>query len=306
MTDLLDILKKRRVMVADGAMGTMLFQRGLKPGDCPEKVNLEHPEIVEEITRLYVEAGAEIVQTNTFGASPLKLRPYHLDVHTEEINIAAVRIAKKASQGNAFIAASCGPSGRMLKPYGDTEAEEIYAGFERQIMALVSAEVDMISIETMTDLAEAKLAVRAAKSLSLTVPVSACMTFDLTPRGFFTIMGVTIRQAAEQLAEAGADIIGSNCGKGIENMILVSKQLRQCTELPILIRSNAGIPKVVEDSIIYSETAEFMAAKCEELMESGVRIIGGCCGTTPKYIAAIKDAVGRYRQKMEKNLFSSD
>lgn len=295
MDNLLDILSERRVIIADGAMGTMLFQRGLKPGDCPEKVNLEHPKIVEEITRLYIEAGAEIVQTNSFGASPQKLKPYHLADSAEQINTAAVRIARKASQGKAFIAASCGPSGRILKPYGDIEPEEIYAGFERQISALVSAGADMISIETMTDITEAKLAVKAARAVSPSIPISACMTFDSTPKGFFTIRGVTIQQSAEQLAEAGADIIGSNCGNGIDNMIAVAKQLRQFIVLPILIRSNAGIPRIEDGEAVYPETPEFMAARCRELIELDVKIIGGCCGTTPAHITAIKRVVVNYR-----------
>ena len=243
MPDFLEILRRRKVILSDGAMGTMLFERGLKPGDCPERMNLEDPAMLEEIANLYLRAGAEIIQTNTFGASPLKLKPHDLDDRTEKITISAVKIAKRAAKEKAFVAASCGPCGSLLKPYGDTEPEEIREGFERQIRAQISAGADIIAIETMTDLIEAELAVKAAKAVSSSIPVSACMTFDSTPKGFFTIMGVTISQAATRLADAGADIIGSNCGNGIENMIRVAEEFKRVSNLPILIRSNAGFSR---------------------------------------------------------------
>jgi len=295
MAALLDRLHERKVLVADGAMGTMLFQRGLSPGECPERINLEHPEILEEIARLYVEAGAEIIQTNTFGGSPLKLAMYHLDDKTEEINVAAVRAARKGARGRAFVAASCGPCARLLKPYGDTDPAEVQAGFERQISALVSERIDMISVETMTDLHEAVLAVRAVKAVAPSIPVSATMTFDSTPRGFYTIMGVTVEQAAKGLADAGADIIGSNCGNGIENMIGIAAEFRKYSNLPILIRPNAGLPRMIEGVLIYPESPEFMAEKGRELLQIGVSILGGCCGTTPEHIAAFRGEVERYR-----------
>ena len=295
MAALLDRLHERKVLVADGAMGTMLFQRGLSPGECPERINLEHPEILEEIARLYVKAGAEIIQTNTFGGSPLKLAMYHLDDKTEEINIAAVRAARNGARGQAFVAASCGPCARLLKPYGDTEPAEVLAGFERQISALVSERIDMISVETMTDLHEAVLAVRAVKAVAPSIPVSATMTFDSTPRGFYTIMGVTVEQAAKGLADAGADIIGSNCGNGIENMIGIAAAFRKYTDLPILIRPNAGLPRMTEGVLIYPESPEFMAEKGRELLQIGVSILGGCCGTTPEHIRAFRGEVERYR-----------
>lgn len=275
-------------LVADGAMGTMLIQKGLKPGDCPEKINLENPELLEEIAREYLDAGAEIIQTNTFGASPLKLRLYNLDDKTEDININAVRAARKASNGKALIAASCGPCGRLLKPYGDISHEVIRAQFERQIKALVSEGIDLLCIETMTDLNEARLAIEAAKSVSPSLPVSAMMTFDATPRGFFTIMGVSIEQAATGLAKAGADIIGSNCGNGIEKMIEIARELKTYTKLPTMIRPNAGLPALDGEMPVYPETPEFMAEKCGQLLSLGVNIIGGCCGTTPAHTAEIK------------------
>jgi len=296
MVGLLDRLKRDDFLVADGAMGTMLMQKGLLPGDCPEKINLENPELLEEIAREYIDAGAEIIQTNTFGASPLKLKLYNLDDRTEEININAVRAARKAADGKAFVAASCGPCGQLLKPYGDISPEVVQAQFERQIKALVSGGIDLLCIETITDLNEAILAISAAKSVSPLLPVCAMMTFDATPRGFFTIMGVSIEQAATGLAKAGADIIGSNCGNGIERMIEIAIKLKTYTKLPITIRPNAGLPVLEGEVLTWPDSPELLAEKCDAMLTVGVNIIGGCCGTTPTHIAAIKKRSIEFRK----------
>lgn len=279
------------ILVADGALGTMLQQRGLKPGQCPERMNLETPEVLEEVARLYVEAGAEIVETNTFGGTPLKLAQYGLDSKTQEINARAVSAVRKAVGQSAYVSGSCGPCGRMLEPYGDTSAELVFESFRTQIEALAAEGVDLICIETMTDLTEATLAVRAAKSVAPTLPVCATMTFDPTPRGFFTIMGVSIAQAADGLTQAGADIVGSNCGNGIEAMIGIAKGFVEKSPIPVIIQSNAGIPKLVGGAAMYPEGPEFMAQKSRALIGLGVKIIGGCCGTTPAHIAAIRKVV---------------
>ncbi len=297
MKGLLQRLKEGEVLVADGAMGTMLFGRGLKSGQCPEKVNLDQPQVLEEIARLYLEAGADIIQTNTFGASPLKLVQYNLENQTEIINANAVRAVRKVVGARAYVSASCGPCGRLLKPYGDVSPQEVSEGFIRQMQALVTEGIDMICIETMTDLAEAKLAIGAAKAVSVSIPVCATMTFDCTPGGFFTIMGVGIKQAAEGLVETGADIVGSNCGNGIENMIKIASGFRENTVLPLIIQSNAGLPEIQGETAVYPETPEFMAGKSRQLLDVGVNIIGGCCGTTPEHIAAIKRVVAEFNKK---------
>jgi len=291
MQPIMERLKSPGVLVADGAMGTMLLERGLEMGQCPEKMNLDKPEVLTEIARLYLEAGADIIQTNTFGGSPLKLAQYSLDIRTEEINVAAVRAVRSAIGDRAYLSASCGPCGRLLKPYGDVDPEEVAEGFERQIRALVAAGVDMICIETMADLTEATLAVGAARKATATIPVAATMTFDTTSRGFYTMMGVDVEQAVAGLTEAGADILGSNCGNGIENMVKIAEEFAKQTRLPLLIQSNAGLPELSEGRAVYSETPEFMAEQCLKLMDLGVKIIGGCCGTTPEHIAAIRRAV---------------
>jgi 5-methyltetrahydrofolate--homocysteine methyltransferase len=277
-------------------MGTLLMRGGLKAGECPEMINIEKPQILEMIARLYLEAGADIIQTNTFGGSPLKLAQYSLDDKTEEINTAAVIAARGVARDGVYITASCGPCGRLLKPYGDTDPEKIYKGFERQIGALVNAGVDLICIETMTDLKEAALAIKAAKSVSQTIPVAATMTFDPTPNGFFTIMGTGIEQAATGLADAGADIIGSNCGNGIENMIMIAEEFKKSTSFPVMIQSNAGLPVMKDDNPVYPETPEFMAERCEKLLKIGVNIIGGCCGTTPDHIAAFRKVIDDFNK----------
>ena len=291
MKNLLEQLRDGEILVADGAMGTMLMDHGLNPGEPPESFNLTRPEVLEEIARLYLDAGADIVQTNTFGASPLRLLLGSLEDKTEEINRNAVLAVRKVVEGLAYVVASCGPSGKLLKPYGDTEPEEIYSSFERQMKALISAGVDAISIETMTDLTEATLATRAAKTVSPSTPVMAAMTFDLTPKGFYTVMGTSIEEAARGLKEAGADIIGSNCGNGIENMVKIAKEFKKYSNLPIIIQSNAGIPEMQGDKSIWPEAPEFMAEKAKELASLGVSIIGGCCGTTPEHTRALRKMV---------------
>ncbi len=291
MRGLLERLGDGEVLVADGAMGTMLFRMGLEPGGCPESVNLTDRRLLEEIAREYLDAGADIIQANTFGASPMKLSNYGLEGRAEEINREAVLAVRQVVGDRAYVSCSCGPSGSILKPYGDAEPDDILRGFERQMRALVDAGVDIICIETMIDLHEATLAVRAAKSVSPRTPVSATMTFDRIPRGFFTIMGVRVEDAARGLQEVGADIVGSNCGNGMENMIEIAREFRAFTDLPVIIQSNAGQPKTRDGMLFYHETPEFFAEKAVELLDEGVSIIGGCCGTTPEHIRAIRGVV---------------
>jgi 5-methyltetrahydrofolate--homocysteine methyltransferase len=272
-------------------MGTMLIDRGLEPGTCPEALNLSRPNVLEDISRLYLQAGAELNQTNTFGGSPLKLAQYGLEAKTEEINRTAVRAVRKVVGDRAYLSGSCGPSGKMLKPYGDSEPDALFKSFRRQMSSLINAGVDVICVETMIDIAEATLAVKAARDISSSIPVMATMTFDPTPKGFYTIMGVSIEQAAAQLRQAGADVIGSNCGNGIENMIKVAEGFRACSDLPLLIQSNAGMPEMKEGKLVYHESPEFMAEKAKELIAAGVSIIGGCCGTSPEHIRALRKVV---------------
>jgi len=291
MKPIIERIKAGEILIADGAMGSLLMARAkdLIIGKCPEIINLSRPDILEEVATLYLEAGANIIQTNTFGGSPFKLSDYDLDKETEAINRAAVTTVKKIASGKAYVSASCGPSGKMLKPYGEIPPKEMSENFSRQIKVLIDAGADILCIETMTDIQEAILAVKAAKSISPEITVMATMTFNKNPRGFFTIMGNTIETAAKELEAAGADIIGSNCGNGIENMIEIAKEYKQHTKLPLIIQANAGLPEIKNDMVIYPETPSFMAQKSKELIKIGVSIIGGCCGTTPDHIRAIAE-----------------
>jgi len=284
-------ISEGKCLVADGAMGTMLFERGVKGGQAPESINLERPEILEDIARLYLEAGADVLQTNTFGASVLKLSSHSLADRTEDINRKAVDAVRKVAGDRAFVAASCGPSGKLLVPYGDTEPEVIYESFARQLKAVIEAGVDVVCVETMTDLAEASLAVKAARSVSSTIPIIATMTFDPGPRGFFTVMGVSIEKAAAGLEEAGADVVGSNCGNGIEKMIEIAREFKNVSSLPIIIQSNAGMPELRDGAPVYPESPEFMAERAKALVDMGVAVIGGCCGTTPEHTRALREMV---------------
>jgi len=285
-------LKSGKPLLADGAIGSIIIAKGLSAGACPELFNLEQPDAVKEIAEAYIEAGADMIQTNTFGASPLKLRHYCLDDKTDELNRTAVRIAKEARAGKGvYIYGSCGPSGRLLKPYGDTEPEAMFESFKRQVSALIEEGVDLLCFETMTDLSEVKIAIQAARSISKDIPIAATMTFDKTPRGYFTIMGVTVEKAAAGLIEAGADVIGSNCGNGIEKMVEIAAEFKKYSDKPIIIQSNAGLPVLKDGEITYSETPEFMKEKAAELLDIGVSIIGGCCGTSPEHIRAFRSLI---------------
>jgi len=296
MENILKRLRQKEIIVGDGALGTMLMQRGLKFGDPPETFNFSRLRDLEEIASLYLEAGAELITTNTFGASPLRLLQYALEKDTEAINRNAVDAVRRAVGNNAYVSGSVGPSGKMLKPLGNTESEAISASYRRQISALLEAGIDLVCIETMIDLKEAALAIQAARSLDPRIPIMATVTFNSTPQGFFMITGASIKDAAAALEAAGADIIGSNCGEGATQMVGIAREFRRHAQLPIAIQSNAGLPSKSESGLVYSENPEFVAAKAVELMKLGVQIIGGCCGTTPDHIRAIRKTVDAHRR----------
>lgn len=291
MEPLRERLKSGRLILADGAMGTMLMARGLAAGKCPESVIVENPAQVEAVTRLYIGAGAELVLTNTFGASPLKLGLQGLEKRTAEINRKAVEIARGVARSHAYVAASVGPSGRLLKPHGDLDPDKIARSYHRQIQILVKAGIDAVCVETMTDLNEAVIAVTACRIVSPDIPVIATMTFDPTPRGLFTVMGVGVEQAARELTKAGCDAVGANCGQGSDTMVGVAKAFKQATDRPIAIRPNAGLPVLEGKRTVYPETPDYFADNCAELARLGVAVIGGCCGTTPAHIRAVAKAL---------------
>lgn len=292
MEPFLPRLRSGPALVGDGAMGTVLMARGLAPGRPPEEATLAHPDWVVEAARRYALAGADVVETNTFGASPLKLALAGLGGETERLNRDAVLLAREGAGDGVWVAASVGPCGRLLEPWGDAASAAVLEGFVAQIGFLADAGVDAVFVETMTDLEEAKLAVRAAREAAPALPVVAMMTFEATPRGFFTIMGTSVADAAAALEAAGADAVGSNCGNGVGEMVEIAKELRRHSSLPVVIQPNAGLPRTRDGRLEWGESPSSMAEGARELLALGVGLIGGCCGTTPEHVRALRAVVG--------------
>ena len=276
--------------MGDGALGTMLIARGLPSGQPPERWTLERPHVIEEIARAYAEAGAELITTNSFGGSPIRLRIHGLDARVEELNAGAVVLARSGAEGRAHVIGSIGPTGQLLKPLGSLESGTVSDGFRRQAAALAGAGVDGFCVETMTDIEEAVLAVEAVKIEAPGVPVFATLTFDQTPRGAFTVMGVSVARACARLEQAGADAVGANCGTGPEAMLAVARQFAETTTLPLVFQPNAGLPQHVSGRLVYPQRPDAFAVNLAQLATHAT-ILGGCCGTTPEHIAALKSLV---------------
>jgi 5-methyltetrahydrofolate--homocysteine methyltransferase len=273
------------------------MQRGLPEGQAPEWFALERPETIEEVARLYVEAGADLVTTDTFGGTSFRLKHHGLDGERDRINRRAVEAVRRAVSGRALVSASVGPTGQLLEPFGDTSPDAVEAAFVEQVEALAAAGAGVICIETMGDLTEAARAVKAAKATAPGVPVMATMTFEPTPRGYFTVMGVSVEKAVAGLEAAGADVVGSNCGTGMGDMVEIARRMIRVARRPVLVQPNAGLPVSREGRVVYDETAETFAARVPELLELGVAIVGGCCGTTPDHTRAIRRAVDASRAR---------
>lgn len=282
-------IKSHKVLISDGAWGTFLHSLGLQPGECPELWNLTNPDKVYFIAKSYIEAGADIIETNSFGANRFKLQNFGLEDKVEEINLAAAQISRKAAGDEKLVIGSIGPTGKMLF-MGEVTEEELFDAFFIQANSLVKGGVDALVIETMTDIEEAIVAINAAKKVA-NIEVICTMTFEKNVDGKYrTIMGVTPSEMTVKAIEAGADIIGANCGNGIADMIEIVKEIREVNkEIPVLIHANAGVPIYSDGKTIFPETPSFMASKIPELIASGVNIVGGCCGTTPQHIKAFKE-----------------
>jgi methionine synthase I (cobalamin-dependent) len=272
-------------VLTDGAWGTEMQARGLGPGELPDLWNLSHPEQVEAVARSYVEAGSQVLLTNTFRANRFALGRRGDAAKVIDINRAGVAASRRAAGGRAQVFASIGPSGKLLM-MGETNEAELLAAFREQAEALAAAGADAIVLETMTDLAEAKLALWAAKATGL--PVVACMVFDSGENKDRTMMGVTPERAAEELAAAGADVVGANCGSGIEGYVPVCRRLAAATHLPLWIKPNAGSPELVGGRAVYRITPEQFASHVPRLLEAGAQFVGGCCGTNPAFIEAVR------------------
>ncbi|MRR59362.1 MAG: 5-methyltetrahydrofolate--homocysteine methyltransferase, partial [Deltaproteobacteria bacterium] len=277
-----------RVLVLDGAMGTMLQERGLKPGQSPEELNLTLPEVVASVHRAYREAGADIIVTNTFGGNREKLSHYGLEGRLREINRAGVEIARNAVGETAYVAASIGPTGKFVEPVGDLTFDAMAAIFREQAEALIEAGADLITLETFLDIKEIRAAVIAIREISPAIPIIAMMTFDDNGR---SVLGTPPEAAAITLEAVGADIIGSNCGLGVDGIHEILSAMRRVTGRPLISQANAGLPILKDGKTIFPGTPEEMTAYHDRLLALGVRIIGGCCGTTPEHIRAIRDAL---------------
>ncbi|HYW85373.1 MAG TPA: homocysteine S-methyltransferase family protein [Spirochaetia bacterium] len=286
--------EKGSVLLADGAWGTEFFKRGLMQGSPPDGWNLDHPEIVRDITREYLEAGADIVLTNTFGANRFRLEPHGLSARVREINTAAAALAREVVGSAALVAGDIGPSARFIA-LGEVTAEELYDVFAEQAESLGAAGVDWIVVESMTDVDEMAVAVRAAVEKT-GLPVVASMTYNRTLKGYRTMMGNPPEDCVRKATDAGASLIGANCGSGIEDYVPLAPLLRGLTTLPIWVKANAGIPQIVAGKVAYPLTAEQYASYAPALVEAGVDVLGGCCGTDPCFIRALaaKIASARY------------
>jgi methionine synthase I (cobalamin-dependent) len=272
-------------LLSDGAWGTELIARGLEPGTCPDVWNLSNPDAVAGVARAYVEAGSRVILTNTFRANPVSL-PAEFAGHAAAINAAGVRISKEAAAGRALVFASMGPTGKMVMAEEISE-EEVERAYDVQTRALADAGADALLIETQSDPQEAEIILRSAKATGL--PVIVSFTFDTGKAHDRTLTGDTPERIARRMEQAGADAIGANCGAGIEHFVVLCRRLRESCQLPLWMKPNAGLPVVEDGKLHYRQSPQEFAAHLPELLEAGASFVGGCCGTSPAFVAALKE-----------------
>jgi 5-methyltetrahydrofolate--homocysteine methyltransferase len=287
MSKLMSWLDERGVLVADGATGTMLQRAGLPPGMAPERWNLENPDAVRALYESYVEAGSDLILTNSFGGSAVRLRREGLAERVAEVNRAAARLAVEATGNRALVVGDIGPTGEMMVPLGPLDYEAAVATFAEQAEALVEGGVHAILIETMSDLSEMQAAVEGVSRVT-DLPLLATMSFDTKGR---TMMGVKPENAAKALQSLGVDVIGANCGRTLtETLEAVLKMREAVPEAVLMAKPNAGLPHAEGQKLVYDVTPDVMAAYARRFVdEAGIRIFGGCCGSTPEHIRAIAD-----------------
>ena len=292
MGKIIDQIKKGKVLVSDGAWGTFLQQKGLKPGECPEEWNITHPEEVLDIAKSYIDSGADMIETNSFGGSRFKLEKYNLAEKAFELNKAAAEISRKAA-GDKYVLGSIGPTGKILM-MGEVTEEQLYEAFKEQAQGLEAGGADAIMIETMTDLDEARLAVIAAKE-NTKCEVFCTMTFEKTVAGEFrSMMGISPTDMINTIIDSGAELIGANCGSGIENMIGIVEEIRKANpDIPVLVHANAGMPVYKDGETVFPETPDEMASLVPKIIRAGANVVGGCCGTTPEHISRVRKTIDK-------------
>ncbi len=288
MNDLIQQLISNGPVLTDGAWGTEFQARGLEAGECLDHWNLTHPDRVEAVARAYVDAGSQVILTNTFRANRIALAGHELVHLARDINSRGVEISRRAAAGRAHVFASMGPSGKLLM-MGDVSEDELMTAYAEQTQALAEAGADALLFETMSDLEEAKVCVRAARPTGL--PIIVSLAYDSGKNLDRTMMGTTPELAAAELTEAGADVIGANCGQGIETFAALCQRLRNSTKLPIWIKPNAGLPELVEGGTHYQTGPEAFARHAPDLLTAGANFLGGCCGTSPDFIRALHLAI---------------
>lgn len=287
---MLERLDSGETLISDGATGTYLQGKGLEPGACPEEFNISNPHIVRGMAREYLDAGADMVLTNSFGGNKFMLGKYGHGDRVTEFNRVAAEHAYSQVKSGQYVIGSIGPTGEFLEPLGEVSESEMYDAFAEQARGLAQGGADAVVIETKTALEEVSLAIKSAKE-NTDLVVMSTMVFDKGPRGFFTMMGITPDVGMAGMLTAGADVVGTNCGNGIELMVELSGLMRDCTDSHLLLHSNAGIPEIKDGEIVYTETPEFMARGFEKIAALGIGILGGCCGTTPDHIRALRETV---------------
>jgi len=284
---------KNGPLVLDGAMGTQLFDLGLQVTDCPHRWNIERWEDVRAVHKSYVEAGADVILTNTFGANEYRLALFGLDHEVYELNHSGVEVARGIGDRSYLIAGDIGPTGYLLQPYGDFSPSDFVHCFQRQAEALDEAGVDLFVVETQSDPREALAAIKGIRKAS-EKPIIVCFSFSFGKNGYRTVMGTSPDEALKALLGKDIQGFGVNCGQGLEQYIELVKMLRKMTTLPLLAKPNAGIPELIQGEVHYNETPEDFRRMIPELIAAGADFIGGCCGTTPEHIKVIREAVNAH------------
>lgn len=285
-------LVQQGVVLLDGGLGTELIKQGFQAGACPESWNLVKPDAVKSIHENYYAAGADAVSTNSFGGNSIKLAAYGQDNRCYEFNKAGAELARSVCPEGKFVVGSMGPTGKFILPQGEYTPEQFEDAYAEQARGLADGNVDVFLLETHYDLKEALCALRGVRRHAPDLPVWVTLTFNQTPRGYFTIMGNDISQFVAEMESSEVQAVGANCTLDSQQMVELSKELRAATSLPVVIQANAGQPEIDDEGdVVYSQPLEDYVKHIPEIVENGANIVGGCCGTDPDYIRAMADII---------------